>query len=211
MTITGCRPVRPLEQLTYSNYRYILLVSLQELTRKEVAVIVGGRDFEFSRSEIELRMRGVEPESIQKHAVEVNGLDYPPKQVLAVMTGWSRTSYTTMEAQRVLRRLGFQCREFDAAKARYVTVPPMGPDDNEDGDFSAETMEAVSDLLALGKEHGVGITFTPDSEGWTVGYMHGMGGGDLVTTYDLQSAAKASLRPLRDFVRDGDRARAERE
>jgi hypothetical protein len=33
---------------------------------------------------------------------------YPPKQVLATVSGWDRTSFTTMEAQRVLRG----CPEF---------------------------------------------------------------------------------------------------
>lgn len=33
-------------------------------------------------------------------------MKYPPKQVLAVVTGWERTSYTTMEAQRVLGKIG---------------------------------------------------------------------------------------------------------
>lgn len=37
-------------------------------------------------------MRGEDPESLQRDAVEVNGLSYPAKQVLATATGWERTS-----------------------------------------------------------------------------------------------------------------------
>lgn len=72
---------------------------------------VGGRDFNGTKQEVEARMEGAEPELIQKHVVEVNGQMFPPKQVLGHVTGWARTSFTTMEAQRVLTRIGFECGE----------------------------------------------------------------------------------------------------
>ncbi len=72
---------------------------------------VGGRDFDLTKQQVEVRMEGAEPESIQKHAVEIDGQLFPPKQVLSQVTGWERTSFTTMEAQRVLTRLGFVCTE----------------------------------------------------------------------------------------------------
>ncbi|TVZ02301.1 hypothetical protein EAS64_26155 [Trebonia kvetii] len=75
-----------------------------------VSATVGGRPFDFSREEIERRMRGIQSEPIREHLVEVLGTVYPPKQVLATITGWDRTSFTTMEAQRVLSRVGFVCR-----------------------------------------------------------------------------------------------------
>jgi hypothetical protein len=75
-----------------------------------VHATVGGRPFDFSKGEIERRMRGVRPEPIREHLVEVLDTVYPPKQVLATITGWDRTSFTTMEAQRVLSRVGFVCR-----------------------------------------------------------------------------------------------------
>jgi hypothetical protein len=75
-----------------------------------VHATVGGRSFDFNKGEIERRMRGVRPEPIREHLVEVLDTVYPPKQVLATITGWDRTSFTTMEAQRVLSRVGFACR-----------------------------------------------------------------------------------------------------
>jgi hypothetical protein len=75
-----------------------------------VRATVGGRSFDFSREEIERRMRRVQPEPIREHLVEILETVYPPKQVLATVTGWDRTSFTTMEAQRVLSRVGFVCR-----------------------------------------------------------------------------------------------------
>lgn len=76
---------------------------------------VGGRRFDLTKPEIERRMRGVQPEPIREHLVEVLDTVYPPKQVLAVATGWGRTSFTTMEAQRVLSGVGFVCRRADSA------------------------------------------------------------------------------------------------
>jgi hypothetical protein len=79
---------------------------------------VGGRDFDLMKQEVEARMRGEDPELIQKHMVEVNGQMFPPKQVLGHVTGWDRTTFTTMEAQRVLTRIGFVCTEARAGRIR---------------------------------------------------------------------------------------------
>ena len=79
---------------------------------------VGGRDFDLTKQEVEARMMGEEPELIQKHMVEVNGQMFPPKQVLGHVTGWDRTTFTTMEAQRVLTRIGFVCTEARAGRVR---------------------------------------------------------------------------------------------
>ena len=71
---------------------------------------VGGRSIELAPDQVTRAMREVNPEPISKHLVEMNGTVYPPKQILATLTGWERQSFTTQEAQRVLTRLGFVCR-----------------------------------------------------------------------------------------------------
>jgi hypothetical protein len=38
--------------------------------------------------------------------------------------------------------------------------------------------------------------FQPDPEGWTVGYIRGMGGGELVTCFDLGDTGRAAVRTL---------------
>lgn len=73
-------------------------------------MIVGGRTLELTMEQVAHKMRGVQPEPIREHLVEMLGTVYPPKQVLAVVTGWDRQSFTTMEAQRVLSKVGFVCR-----------------------------------------------------------------------------------------------------
>ncbi len=73
-------------------------------------------------------MKGVPPEEIREHYTEINGVMYPPKQVLSVLTGRERTSFTTMEAQRVLAKIGFtshrigeQARSSDARQIPGAT------------------------------------------------------------------------------------------
>jgi hypothetical protein len=72
-------------------------------------MIVGGRELDLTANQVLDKMRNVEPEPIREHLVEIGDTEFPPKQVLATVTGWDRTSFTTMEANRVLNRLGFNC------------------------------------------------------------------------------------------------------
>lgn len=108
-----------------------------------VRAVVGGRPFVFSKEEIEHRMRGIGPEPIREHLVEVQDTAYPPKQVLAAVTGWDRTSFTTMEAQRVLTRVGFACRraaeDDKAGRGRVVGQPA---DDDTRSVAGAEGLDA---------------------------------------------------------------------
>jgi hypothetical protein len=71
---------------------------------------------------------------------------------------------------------------------------------NEREAISEAALEAVANLLAAGKAYGIGITFEPDGQGWSIGYMRGMGGGDLASAYDLEAAAKAAERPLDELA-----------
>lgn len=73
--------------------------------------IVGGEEYDLTRQQVERAMKNVPPESFQKYIVEMLGTVFPPKQVFAQVTGRGRTSFTTQEAQRVLTKLGFVCRE----------------------------------------------------------------------------------------------------
>lgn len=73
-------------------------------------MIVGGRSLELSHEQVLNKMSEVSPEPIREHLVEMQDTVFPPKQVLAVVTGWPRSSFTTLEAQRVLSKVGFTCR-----------------------------------------------------------------------------------------------------
>lgn len=77
--------------------------------------------------------------------------------------------------------------------------------------FDRSSLEAIGELLALGEQLGFGITFIPDEQGWEIGYMRGMAGGDLVASYDLGDSACAALRPLHDLAERYEKARRDRE
>lgn len=77
--------------------------------------------------------------------------------------------------------------------------------------FDRSSLEAIGELLTLGEQQGFGITFVPDEQGWEIGYMRGMGGGELVAGYDLGDTARAALRPLHDIAERYEQARRDQE
>ena len=79
------------------------------MVRPRRRMVVGGRELDLTANDVLDTMRNVEPEPIREHLVEIGDTEFPPKQVLATVTGWDRQSFTTMEANRVLTRLGFNC------------------------------------------------------------------------------------------------------
>lgn len=69
-----------------------------------------------------------------------------------------------------------------------------------EGTFDEGTLEAVGELLALGAREGFGITFTPGPDGWSIGYMRGMGSDELITGFDLGGLATAAVAALLDVA-----------
>lgn len=109
---------------------------------------VGGEQYDLSKEGVISAMRGVPSESIQKYVVEIEDAVFPPKQVFATVTGRVRRSFTTMEAQRVLRRLGFVCREagrLDDGTAAWVEARVDG--DGDDGGIETR-LSALEAALA---------------------------------------------------------------
>ncbi|MDR3485698.1 MAG: DUF5677 domain-containing protein [Bradyrhizobium sp.] len=66
---------------------------------------VGGHKFTLSKEVVELKLKGVEPESVREVYVEVNGKRYPIKQALSIAADLLRGSFTTHDAMRVFRKL----------------------------------------------------------------------------------------------------------
>jgi hypothetical protein len=69
-----------------------------------------------------------------------------------------------------------------------------------EGAFDQATLEAVGELLGLGAREGFGITFTPGPDGWTIGYIRGMSGDDLLSGFDLGDLARGAVAPLLDVA-----------
>lgn len=70
--------------------------------------ILKGKAYEKSREDFEKAMSGIEPEVIWKYSVEVNGVKYPPKQIISCVLRLGRIEFTTMDAANILRRFGFK-------------------------------------------------------------------------------------------------------
>ncbi|HEV3000613.1 MAG TPA: hypothetical protein VGW75_07730 [Solirubrobacteraceae bacterium] len=68
---------------------------------------MGGRQFAVTRADVERAARSELPAPVRDYYVVVRGRRYPPKQVLALLTGLPRSRFTTHHAVRTLRRLGF--------------------------------------------------------------------------------------------------------
>ncbi len=66
-----------------------------------------GKSFSLTYEQVVFAMRGVPAESINRYVVEVGDRIYPPKQVLARVTGLPPIAFTTQDAYRLLNRLGF--------------------------------------------------------------------------------------------------------
>jgi len=99
---------------------------------------VSGHQYDLDSKVVEAALHGELPEPIHEHFVVINGRRWPPKQVLALVTGLDRADFTTHQARRVLTRLGFTAARAaraanprsaasQAARARTVTVEDDGP------------------------------------------------------------------------------------
>jgi hypothetical protein len=90
---------------------------------------VSGRQYDLDPQSVEAALDGVLPEPIREHFVVINGRRWPPKQVLALVTGLDRADFTTHEARRALTRLGFPAgrapgRGAPPRPGRPAGVPP---------------------------------------------------------------------------------------
>jgi hypothetical protein len=82
---------------------------------------VSGHTYDLDPRRVEQALRGELPEPIYEHFVVINGRRWPPKQVLALVTGLDRADFTTHQARRALTRLGFTAAR--AARRRNRNSP----------------------------------------------------------------------------------------
>ena len=82
---------------------------------------ISGHRFELEQSGIERCVQDRLPDPVHEHYVVVGGRRFPPKQVIACATGLDRADFTTHQARRILKRLGFvaarAAREQQASEA----------------------------------------------------------------------------------------------
>jgi hypothetical protein len=88
---------------------------------------IAGEPFELEHDAIELALDRVLPEPIREHYVVVNGRRYPPKQVISSLTSVDRADFTTHQARRIMRRLGFTTARVGQDKPRAEDASGEGP------------------------------------------------------------------------------------
>lgn len=83
---------------------------------------VSGHRYELDPHGVQTALEGVLPEPIHEHYVVINGRRWPPKQVLALVTGLDRADFTTHQARRALTRLGFPAARAGSSREHYASV-----------------------------------------------------------------------------------------
>jgi hypothetical protein len=81
---------------------------------------VSGHRYELDRRGVEAALEGVLPEPIHEHFIVVSGRRWPPKQVLALVTGLDRADFTTHQARSILVRLGFPAARAASPRERHA-------------------------------------------------------------------------------------------
>jgi len=91
---------------------------------------ISGHRFELDQSGVERCLQDRLPDPVHEHYVVVRGRRFPPKQVIACATGLDRADFTTHQARRILKRLGFvaarAARERQASEAETGDGPRSG-------------------------------------------------------------------------------------
>jgi hypothetical protein len=79
--------------------------------------VLRGEELELNPKDVEAAVLRCNPEPVRKHFVEVDGKQFPPKQLLECVlkhkgfknNEFSRLDFTTIDARSILQRLGFTC------------------------------------------------------------------------------------------------------
>lgn len=108
------------------------------------AFTIAGQRFDLDRSRVEAVVGDVLPEPVREHYVVVLGRRFPPKQVISRATGLDRADFTTHQARRILKRLGF-------VAARAGAGDSDNPDDVPKRDGPHEGRQAAALAPYVGK------------------------------------------------------------
>jgi hypothetical protein len=113
---------------------------------------VSGRRYTLDTRRVETALQGALPEPIREHFVVINGRRWPPKQVLAQVTGLDRADFTTHQARRALTRLGFPAGRAGGHRAAHpetsqAAVPPS--EASEVHDHAAKLAETLRPFVGL--------------------------------------------------------------
>ena len=78
-----------------------------------IRFVWNGTDVELSSRQVLAALRNVTPGPIRKHAVEINGVDYPVNQALAAALKADPLDVNTGVARAKLQKLGFVVKRIE--------------------------------------------------------------------------------------------------
>jgi hypothetical protein len=114
---------------------------------------VSGHRYELDPHGVQTALEGVLPEPIHEHYVVINGRRWPPKQVLALVTGLDRADFTTHQARRALTRLGFPAARAARSRAHYApagrAIGASGPASGQATTRPTTLVEALRPFIGL--------------------------------------------------------------
>lgn len=106
---------------------------------------IAGKAFDLDRTSVEAAVAAELPDPILEHYVIVGGRRYPPKQILTLVTGLDRADFTTHQARRILKRLGFVA----ARAVRGQSTTPESDDTAPGGPQAQALAPYVGQWVAL--------------------------------------------------------------
>jgi hypothetical protein len=109
---------------------------------------IAHRSIVLEREAIEQELARVQPEPVQEHYVVVGARRFPPKQVLSLVAGLDRADFTTHQARRILKRLGFAAARRSAGAVVEAAGDPSLP---HGGRQAAALAPFVGKWVALGE------------------------------------------------------------
>jgi hypothetical protein len=114
---------------------------------------VSGHRYELDPHGVQTALEGVLPEPIHEHYVVINGRRWPPKQVLALVTGLDRADFTTHQARRALTRLGFPAARAASSRTHHAPAGRAtgrpGPASGQDTTRPTTLVEALRPFIGL--------------------------------------------------------------
>ncbi|HEV7723330.1 MAG TPA: hypothetical protein VGO60_18720 [Iamia sp.] len=127
-----------------------------------VHATIASHPFDLSGDEVERAMQGTAAEPIRTHYVVVGGRRYPPKQVIATVTGLDRSAFISTQARSVLERLGFTVGRVGSQPRAADQPAPASPADERLAREAALLRPFIGDFVAVNADWTEVIASGPD-------------------------------------------------
>jgi hypothetical protein len=108
---------------------------------------ISGHQYDLDSRTVEAALDGVLPEPIHEHFMVINGRRWPPKQVLALVTGLDRADFTTHQARRALTRLGFPAGRAAGRGGHNPAGHPAGASSRPEASRTVDPPKTLAEAL----------------------------------------------------------------